>query len=169
MSMPSLYHKWVRDLPVLRPSYIAHNVFLLYILNSGICTMTLMLQLLILISFTFQVHFTYSFKKNIWYRTTLRSIGLVPMDAECWIHRRVSITTQYSTKLNRFLLLLTTVCSLLVMFYHSLSFIVMLVDLSFFYPNLFSGSAFRTQNSVLRHSFIWPIMFTITFRLSKNI
>ncbi len=27
----------------------------------------------------------------------------------------------------------------------------------------------RTQNSELRHSFIWPIMFTITFRLSNNI
>ncbi len=28
---------------------------------------------------------------------------------------------------------------------------------------------YRTQNSELRHSLIWTIMFTITFRLSKNI
>ncbi len=156
MSMPSLYHTWVRDLPVLHPSYIAHNVFLLYILNSGICTMTLMLQLLILISFIFQVQFTYSFKKNIWYGKTLRGIiGLVPMDAECWIHRRVSITTQYSTG---------STCSWQLFVPYLSCFIILyplLVDLSFSYPWLFEY--------LFIGSFIWPIMFTITFTLSKNI
>ncbi len=35
--------------------------------------------------------------------------------------------------------------------------------------NIYYGGWFRTQNSELRHSFIWPIMFTITYRLSKDI